>query len=179
MRLFLSLALLLILIPTVAGATPITRQTAEAYFQNCMQQPSQPGLTQTGKNNLCACTAAKMMQSLSVEDVQMMGGQDQNARNAMNKMIVHVYAPCIQYPAKDHYYHTCVTNPQTKKLGRNPQKLCGCMASQVASYLGSNGQQVFQNILSRNPNIADPMSALTSDQEFQSFAQSKLLGCVM
>ena len=181
MRLFLAFTftLILALAPVTAMATPITKQAANAYYQNCLGQPAQLGLSQQSKQNMCACTAAKMMESLSVEDVQAMSGQDQNARNALNKMMVYVYAPCMAYPAQDHYYNTCVTNPDTKKLGKNPQKMCSCMASQVATYLNNNGQQVFQDILTRTPNIADPMSALTNDPKFQQFARSKLLGCVM
>lgn len=158
-------------------ATPITKDAANAYYEQCNSQPAQ-GITQKSKEYLCACTAAKMMESMQVEDVQAMAQQSQAGRDAMNNMLINVYAPCMNYPAKDHYYNNCITDPKTKTLSRNPQGLCNCMADQVANYLGSSGPDIFRDILSRNPNITDPMTALTNDSKFQQFARSKLLGCV-
>lgn len=176
---FALLLLLSLAIPAIspAMATPITKDAANAYFQNCQAQPAQ-GLSPKSKEFLCACTAAKMMESMSVEDVKAMSQQNQTGRNAMNNMLINVYAPCMGAPAKDHYYNTCISNPQTKLLGRNPQRLCGCMSDEVSTYLATNGPKVFRDLLSRNPNMVDPMTALTNDTKFQQFAQSKLMGCV-
>lgn len=160
-----------------ASATPITKDAANAYYEQCNAQPAQ-GITQKSKEYLCACTAAKMMENMTVEDVQTMAQQSQAGRDAMNNMLINVYAPCMNYPAKDHYYNTCMSNPKTKALSSNPQGLCNCMADQVANYLGTNGPEVFRDILNRNPNVVDPMTALTNDSKFQQFAQSRLLGCV-
>lgn len=178
MRLFGLVLILLFSVPALANATPITKDAANAYFENCKSQPKAEGLTAEGQKYMCACTAAQMMNKMSVEDVQAMSQQSQAGRNATNKMLINVYAPCINYPAKDHYYHTCMTNPKTKTLSRSPESLCGCMATQVAEYLKQNGEKVFREILAKDPNIVDPMTALTNDPKFTSYAQSKLLGCV-
>lgn len=177
MRLIALLIAGLLISALPAFATPVTKDAANAYYLNCTSQSAQ-GLSEESKEYLCACTAAKMMENLSIEDVKMMGQQNQSGRNAMNKMIINVYAPCMNYPARDHYYNTCISNPKTRILGGNPQGLCGCMADEVATYLSTSGPQIFREILNRTPNITDPMSALTSDPKFERFAQSKLLGCV-
>ena len=161
-----------------ANATPVDRPMAEAYFQNCKSQPAQGGLSAKSQKYLCACTAAAMMNTMQVEDVQAMSQPNAAGRAATNKMLINVYAPCMRFPAKDHYYNNCITNPQTKTLSRNPQKLCGCMSDEVANYLENRGPEVFKQILQRNPNIVDPMTALTNDKAFQSYAQSRLIGCV-
>lgn len=160
-----------------AQATPITKDAANAYYENCNAQASQ-GLSTQSKEYLCACTAAKMMERMSVEDVKAMSQQNEQGRKAMNYMLVKVYAPCMNYPAKDHYYNTCMANPKTKALSRNPRGLCNCMANKVSAYLGTNGSKVFEGILSRNPNITDPMTALTEDPQFTQYAQSQLLSCI-
>lgn len=161
-----------------AHATPITKDAATAFYENCKSQPTPQGLTAKGQRYMCACNAAKMVNTMTVEDVKAMAQQDQTGRNATNKMIINVYAPCMGYPAKDHYYNNCITNPQTQSLTKNPQALCECMSSQVANYLEQNGSQVFREILSQNPNLTDPMTALTNDSKFQKYAQSRLIGCV-
>lgn len=160
-----------------AQGSPITKDAANAYYENCKAQPAQ-GLSEKNREYLCACTAAKMMERMTVEDVQAMARQDENGRKAMNYMLVKVYAPCMNYPAKDHYYNTCMANPKTKSLSRDPNSLCNCMADKVANYLGANGSDVFEGILARNPNITDPMTALTEDHNFKVYAQKQLISCV-
>ncbi len=168
----------LVILPMTAYATPISEQMANSYYDNCLGQQAD-GISQKSKEFMCACTAAKMMDNMQVEDIQAMSQQNQAGRNATNKMLVDVYAPCIEYPAYDHYYNTCITNPETAKMTSNTKRTCSCLADQVAGYLQKNAQTVFKDILMRNPNIIDPMGALTSDSRFQQFAQSKLVGCVI
>lgn len=176
MRILMALALLVFCV-TPAHATPVTKEMANSYFGNCLQQPS-PGMSDQTKQYMCSCTAAKMMESMTVEDIKTMAQQSAAGRAATNKMVINVYAPCIEYPARDHYYSTCMTNPQTKTMTSNVQGLCTCLGNQVAGYLRQNAQQEFTRILKRTPNVADPMSALTSDPAFMQFAQGKLMACV-
>lgn len=174
---FFALLTALCFMSASASATPITKDMANAYYENCASQSAQ-GMSKQSQDTMCACTAANMMDNMSVEDVQTMGKQDANGRAATNKMIIQVYAPCIEYPARDHYYSNCISDPKTKTMSANPKAMCSCMASAISGHLKNNAQNVFRQILTRNPNITDPMSALTSDSQFQQFARSKLLGCV-
>ncbi len=169
------IALLLIALP--AHATEISNEMANTYYQNCLKGQAQ-NLSEQTKQTMCACTAAQMKTGLSVEDMKAMGQQDESGRLATNKMIVNVYAPCIRYPAFDYYYGVCVSNPQTRAMTQNPQAMCGCLAKRVSEHLGQNSQQIFRDILTRNPYITDPMAALTNDPQFDQFAQSQLLTCV-
>ncbi len=161
-----------------AQATQITKEAATAFFEQCKAQPQQLGLSKQSQKYMCACNAAQMMNKMSVEDVKAMSQQNQAGRDATNKMIIDVYAPCMEYPTRDYHYNQCLSNPNTKKLSRNTEKLCECAANEVAGYMKSNGSNVFKKILTETPNITDPMSALYSSEKFQQYAQSKLLSCV-
>ena len=159
-----------------ALATPISKTTANQYYQNCKEQRDPQFSTQV-QDMFCACTAAQLVSSFTMEDMQSISRQDQIGRNATNKMIVEVYSPCIKYPAKQYHYNSCISNPQTKILG-NPQALCECSAERVAAHLQNDAKSMFRNLLSRNPNITDPMQALYNDRQFQKFAQQQIMGCV-
>ena len=158
------------------AATPITKEMATAYFKNCVLKDGGI-ISASSQKKLCACTSARMVDAFTLEDMRDMGGNDQKARDAINKMIVNVYAPCIKAPAQDYYRSVCMNNPDTKKLTSNTEPLCSCMAYEVASFLEKNSAALFQDILARNPNVTDPMQALTSDPQFENFAQKKLLAC--
>lgn len=174
----LLMLLALLTLPGIAAAqTPVTKETANAYFNNCLQQPAQ-GMSAETKQYMCACTAAKMQESMTVEDIRTMPQQSAAGRLATNKMIIEVYAPCIEYPARDHYYLTCMNNPQSKNYTKNVQGMCSCLGTQVATYLKQNAKSELSRILKRTPNITDPMAALTNDPAFTRYAQTKMMGCV-
>lgn len=176
MRILL-LLLTIILFPNLAIAEPITKAQAKAYYQNCSSKPS-PNMSVETQKLLCACTAVQMHKKMQVEDVQEMSLQNSVGRAATNKMIINAYAPCMQHPAKELYYQNCISDPQTQTLTQNPQKACECMSSNIAKYLSTRGVDVFRSILSRSPNITDPMAALASDPQFQKYTRDELMGCL-
>lgn len=174
--LFSVLAVLLLISPT-AHATSVDKETANTYYENCSTQ-SDPRFSADTQKLFCACTAVKLMENYTIEDMQATTRQDASARDATNKMITEVYAPCIRYPAKEYHFQTCANDPKTKLLG-NPQKICACSAEKVAEHLQENAQSMLSSILRRDPNIMDPMQALYDDKSFQRVIQSKVMGCVI
>lgn len=178
-RLYLALILLLVPVGTALAQTPITPEMGTAYFNNCIKQPSAQPMSPQSQQALCACTAAHMTQFFTREDVQAMGNPDPAvARPAYNKMMVNVYAPCMEAPTYEHYYNTCKNNPDTLKAG-DPDKICPCLAGEIAAHMKANGSAVFARLLQRDPNMMDPMAGLLADSEFNDFAQSKLAACVV
>jgi len=171
----------IMLIPVLALAqTPVSKEQANTYFDSCVTNSAatEKRFSSESQQQFCACTAARLTQYFTIEDMQVMTSQtDPNARLAMNKMIVNIYAPCMETPVREYHYGQCLQNPQTAALG-NPQKICGCAANAIATYLKQNGAQKFQEILSVNPNIYDPMQALYDDPTFQTYARTELMRCL-
>jgi len=161
---------------SVAHATPINRATAEAYFENCKKNED-PRFPKKVQATFCACTAAELMKSFTLEEMQATAQQNQAGRKATNKLITDIYAPCIQYPAKTYHYNTCIKDPKSGILG-NAEKICSCSAKLVANHLQANAKPMFEKILRTNPNVTDPMQALYDDPDFQKLIQSKSLSCV-
>ena len=122
---------------------------------------------------LCTCTAAKMMETMTEEAIHNMALQNEQGRLALNHMLVHVYAPCMNYPAKELYYNNCISNPQSATMSKNPQALCECAADGVATFLSEQGPDLFEDILKRNPTATDPMAMLADDPKFQKYTQKK------
>jgi hypothetical protein len=180
MKFFIFLSLLL-LVPFTANAyTPVTKETANVYFKNCTAQTAEQKMSVQAQNMLCACTAARLTQFFSMEDMATMTNpQSEPAaqRGAFNKMLINIYSPCMEEPTREFHYNACISNPQTSQYGE-PAKICRCMADAVAAHIQVHGPTVFEELVARNPNIVDPMAALTNDPSFQTFAQSKLLACL-
>ena len=178
-RFFLIFTLIFLTIVEQGQAqTPVSKETANTYYQNCKAQPD-PRFSGKSQEMFCACTAVKMTESYTMEDMRAASQQNQTGRDATNKLIINVYAPCIQYPAREYHYTSCKNNPQTSILGGNAEKICQCASQKAAEYLQQNAASLFQDILSKNPNITDPMQALYDDPAFQTVMKSKLSGCLI
>ena len=173
----LILLLVVTLFPLNASAEPISKAGAMNYYNKCVSNQD-PNMGAETQKLLCACTAVQMQKNMTTQDVQAMSKQDQSGRLATNKMLVDVYAPCMQHPAKELYHQNCISNPETQKIAQNPAKTCTCMSTKIANYLSSRGPDVFRKILTDSPNVTDPMSALANDATFQQFTQSQLMSCL-
>lgn len=170
-------AFILFSVPAMAF-TPVTKEKANTYYQSCVSQAPTQQFLGNGQEMMCACQAARMTQFFSMEDMNAMMSQDPAiARPAYNKMMVDVYAPCMEEPTRAYHYNACISNPQTARLG-NPQKLCTCMSDFVGKHMATNGSLMFSEILAKDPNNMDPMTTVFEDPKFRSYTQSKLIACV-
>ena len=97
---------------------------------------------------------------------------DPNARVAMNKMIINIYAPCMETPARDKYQSICAQNPQVN------QNVCKCTANKIGMHMQQNGSQIFADILANNPTIEDPWAMLEKDPQFEAFKESAAKSCI-
>lgn len=177
---YLFLVLIVFLAPLTAKAqTPVSKETANSYFANCVKtaSPTQ-GMSANGQQMLCACTAARLTQFFTMEDWQnMTSPSPEIARPAYNKMLIDVYAPCMSEPTREYHYTSCMQNPSVTKLG-NAQNVCNCAADALAQHMQYHGSSMFEKILAREPNIADPNAALFNDPDFQQVATQKTMGCL-
>lgn len=128
---------------------------------------------------LCACTAARLTQFFTMEDMQEMMSSDPSiARPAYNKMTVNIYAPCMEEPVREYHYNSCIANPDVSRLGRNAENICRCAADEMAHYMKNYGSSLFARILDENPEAIDPNQALFNDPSFQKVAAQKTMGCL-
>ena len=177
----LSLTVLCVLSSTSAvraEGTAVSKDMADNYYQNCMSKPN-PILSDKTKDMLCTCTAARMMKGLTVEEMRTMTQNDEAGRLALNKMLVEVYTPCMEFPIRDLVYDNCIKNQSQMASVKNLEGLCGCMASETAEYVAKEGPQTIRNALKTDPFIADPMGPLMSSPEFQKASQEFTMGCLM
>lgn len=158
------------------NATEVNKDTANKYFESCKANED-PRFSKETQELFCACTAVKLMENYTIEDMQNSSRQDQIGRDATNKMITSVYAPCIRYPAREYHYNSCMENSKTRLLG-NAEKICNCSADIVATTLERDAQTMLLEVIKRTPNIIDPMRAIYDDEEFQATIEKKALGCL-
>jgi hypothetical protein len=169
-KLYLLLVLCAVPIHAFAG-TPLTDTMTSKYFDNCVNGlPKQNTMPQESGKRFCACTAMNMQRAMTQEDIQALSGQDQAARNAINKILIDVNGPCMEYPVHDMIQKECMT-----KLG-NPN-ICNCLSNKMAIYTKQQTQTILPKLLAQNPNLYDTVTPIVESPEFQQAQQQIALSC--
>lgn len=149
-------------------------EMANTYFENCQKKQSAI-MTNDTQEMLCACTAAKLSENMTVAEMEAMYTDTPEGQNMRNKMLLQVYAPCIEYPTHDLVLKGCLENDV--KLKRKKQ-VCGCMAQNMSNYISVNAQSALISALQENPKSTDPLSTLLQSPTFAAQAQQTLAACV-
>ncbi len=168
----LTLLVFAVILPlSVHGATPITNEISEKYFQNCVAGAKKEGtMTTDTQNRYCACTAMNMQTSMTQEDLLALSKRDEPARLALNKVLIDVNGPCMKYPVHDMLYKKCMTDV------RNP-RICSCLSNKMGYFMSDISKRMLPELLRENPNLYDPMTPIMESQEFQQTEQKIALSC--
>jgi hypothetical protein len=145
---------------------------AEKYFNNCVTNTQKQGtLTTQNQQRYCACTAMNMQKSMTQEDLAMLSTpQNEAARLVLNKILVDVNGPCMQYPVHDLIENKCMTDLKNVAI-------CNCLSNKMAQFTAQQSQKMMPKLLADNPNLFDPLTPIMESQEFQQTQQSIALSC--
>jgi hypothetical protein len=172
--LFLAFLFLFLIAATSAVAqTPISDDMRAQFKSNCLRGAEAEGtLTPEHREQFCACSAEKMQSAMTLEDAQAMTGNDQAARDAINKTILEVHAPCMDVAIYDLIHKKCEKDVGTPSV-------CACLAEKMSVFTAEKSQEMLKTLLEQNPNMMDPMAAVVDSPEFQQEQQRIALSCAI
>lgn len=173
MKHFIFILLALLSISTISHAqTKITPAQVKQYTATCLKNAEADTVTspQT-KKIFCECTGQFMARNLTMEDLKVMNGKGQTQRNAMNKMVTGVYAPCMEFPVRDLIAQQCMTDVKQPKI-------CSCLSKNMAAYTAESAKTTLASVLAKHPNAFDPMGALIESPEFQAKQKEISMQCL-
>lgn len=176
---FASLFIFVFFTLPVYAQTPISNEEATNYYYDCKKRPD-PRWRQETQDAFCACTAEKMMQTMSVEEVRIMGEQSQQGRDMLNKMLVDVYAPCMNFPVSDLVEKQCMANEKLDMAGITATKsdVCFCTAGATAEWFTKEGRTMMRTIVMKNPNVEDPIGPLMESRAFKMQSFNNMMNCL-
>ncbi len=169
---YLTVFLFLFTLPSlgIAGTT-ITNEMADKYFSNCVEGAKKEGtMTTDGLNKYCACTAMNMQKSMTQEDLTDLSGTGQKQRNALNKMLLDVNGPCMQYPVHDMLHKQCMADVKNSEI-------CNCLSTKMGSFMADISKRMMPELLADNPNLYDPTTPILESQEFKVRQNQIALSC--
>ncbi len=153
--------------------TKMSNDKAGQFYKLCLQRSADDKIMKPATKALfCQCNMVHMQQNMTMEEIAATTGNDQAARDAINKTIVEVYAPCMEYPVRDLLAGQCA-----KDIPGKP-KVCNCISDNMGSYMSKVAKPMFKEMLSKNPNMTDPMNALLENPEFKKQQESMAFSCI-
>jgi hypothetical protein len=156
----------------VLAQTKISPAKTNQYIQSCLKNSEADTSTNANtKTIFCQCTAQFMQRNLTMEDLKAMGGKGQTQRNAMNKMVTGVYAPCMEFPVRDMIQKQCMTDVKQPPV-------CQCLSKNMAAYTAKSAQTTLGKVLAKTPNAFDPMGAIIDSPEFQAQQKQITMQCL-
>lgn len=147
--------------------TPQTMEGyANDYYKNCLAQ-KHPVLQGDDLKLLCGCTSAKFSENMTLEQVQAMQTDSKEGLYQRNRMMMFVYAPCIEFPTRALVMHQCINDTKVRYTMKNPSKTCVCLADGVAKDMKERAPEVIKNALVLNPKDLDPLALLLNSSAYE------------
>lgn len=157
--------------PSYAAGTPITNEMAEKYFANCVANAEKDGtMSKDSQNKYCACTAMNMQQSMTQQDLTALSSHGDTARAALNKVLISVNGPCMQYPTHDLLDNKCMADVKNSAI-------CSCLSNKMGNFMKDISKRMLPALLANDPNIFDPMTPIMESPEFVQTQQKIALSC--
>lgn len=107
---------------------------------------------------------------MTQEDIQTLTNHDDSARLALNKILLNVNGPCMEYPTHDLLNKKCMTDVKNEAI-------CSCLSNKMGLFMKDISKRMLPKILADNPNIYDPMTPIMESQEFTTTERQVALSC--
>lgn len=153
------------------------QEYANRYYKNCLAQQNDV-LKGENLELLCACTAAKFTENMTMEQINAIDSGSQEGIYQRNRILMFVYAPCIEYPTRALILDQCLNDTKNQYTMKNQGKTCTCLADGVAGDLKEQAPEVIKNALALNPKDLDPLALLMNSSAFESRFRSHSLRCL-
>lgn len=154
-----------------AAGTPVTDEIAKKYFDNCVAGAQQQGtMTPATQQRYCACTAINMKQKMTQEDLAALSAKGDVARAALNKVLLDVNGPCMEYSTYDLINKKCMTDVKNAAI-------CSCLSTKMGAYIKDVSGRMLPQLLAANPNAYDLVTPVMESPEVENTQRQIALQC--
>ncbi len=161
--------------PKVAG-----KNLANQYYKNCLKQPA--GIMSADSHKaLCGCTAAQMVETMSVDEIQTMFTQTKEGNFQRQRMMALVYIPCMEYPVEDMVVNHCMSQPEVTKGLKKAREVCGCLGNDMGKFVVKAGGVMAKEEMikdAQNMNVQQMLADLMSSKIFAQKSKTSITTCM-
>ncbi len=149
-----------------AAPDAVVTNYARKYYSNCVQA-KHPILEGADLQLLCSCTAAKFTEVMSASEIEEMQQPTSEGQHQRNRMLMFVYAPCIEFPTRAMIMNECMSKTQNQYMMKNQVQTCECLADGVAKDMAELAPQYIEQAIRKNPKDLDPLALLLNSDAYE------------
>lgn len=156
---------------------PKTAKTAlDLYLKNCMTQ-KHPVLTEEHVIPLCLCTAAKMEERFSPEEIPAMFGETKRSQTLRDSALSRAFAPCMQDTVYEVTLAECMGN-KTLTLKKR-EATCACTAQAMRFTMSKKAEWLAEQYISYHKTKApDPLALYVQSHAISEDTKTGLRTCM-
>lgn len=146
------------------------------YTQRCLKA-QHPIFAGKDLENFCFCAQKNIPTAMTLEHIKDAQYKTSEGYFQRNRMLMFVYAPCIEAPLKKMVLNSCLNNVRSKHLMKNMYATCGCIADDVSKHLQGLTTQYIQGAVERKKDTLNPLDLLLVPDHFERTMSHKTKVC--
>lgn len=150
---------------------------ANRYYENCLTQ-KHPLLKDDNLELLCSCTAAQLPKAMTVDQIRQMKDDTAEGQYQRNRMMLFVYAPCIEHPTRALVLDQCMNDPKVQTGIKNFKTVCNCLADGMAAFMKERAPSTIETAIKFNEKDIDPLRKLLESTAFDEMSRAKMGECI-
>jgi len=150
---------------------------ANQYYSNCLRQ-DHPNLEGKSLEVLCACTAAKFPEEMTLEQTLEMQRRTNNGKLQRLRFMEFIYSPCIRFPTAEIVQTQCLEDEEIRRKYRNEKAICACTAEKMGDFMNRKAPGYVDLAVRRNLDNIDPLKLLLGSKQFDRQTAYEMRYCV-
>lgn len=148
------------------------KEFANIMYKSCVES-EHPVLKKKELEMFCGCTASNMTKVFNTRQMKAMSEDTEEGQYQRNRMLLNVYAPCIEYPTRAMLLDNCLKQERL----RNPTKTCGCIADGMGEYMRENAPKAIEQAIKRDKTDIDPLRFMLNSPAYRQYERSLAMSC--
>lgn len=149
---------------------------ANQYYQNCIRQ-DHPKLDGENLEALCACTAAKFPENMTLEQTHEMQRRTNAGKLQRLRFLEFIYTPCLRFPTAMIVEKRCLEDKEIRQKYRNYRAVCGCTAEKMGDYMDKKAPGYVDYVVRRDVAENDPLKLLLDSKQFNRHTTYEMRYC--
>ena len=147
------------------------------YKQRCVKTVH-PIIADKYLDLFCSCASNNILNEMTFEEMQQAQYKSAEGSFQRQRMLMFVYAPCIEKPLNTMILNDCVNNVRSKHLMKNIYGTCGCLADEVAREIQAVTPQYIRGAIRRREDVLNPLDLLVNTDDFERKMRHKTKVCL-
>lgn len=156
---------------------PLTSEDYAIQYQKKCMAHVHTVYSDKEKEVVCGCTAAKMAETLTTDEFQILYDEDIKGQDVRDKAIAYAYAPCVRLIFNNLMTKDCLHSDHLKGVISGKNAICSCGVKTLSRIVNQMMPTIIIKIMKYNPLTLDPMEYYFSSEDYYIQSQKAFGQC--